>query len=66
MAKIAKADNDAMNSLYAGELKKAGVKVASEEDPQAFEDHKEYLATLENVLADDKSESFDPNDEILD
>ena len=75
--KIAKIDNDAMNSLYAGEFGKlAGQsKTATTDwqddkgapkDPQAFADHSEYLATLKSVLAEDGKDDFDPNDEKLD
>ena len=70
--KIARVDADAMNSLYASELTKAGVKVAADDDkgaphdPQAFEDHAEYLATMKSVMAEDKGEDFSPNDPVLD
>lgn len=72
--KIAKIDADAMNSLYASELAKAGVKnagVSSDDkgaphDPQAFEDHAEYLELLKSVMAEDKKEDFNPNDPISD
>lgn len=71
MAKIAQTDATAMNSLFAGELVRvSGGKTAagaeSPTGPEAFTDHKEYEATLANVLADDKSESWSPNDMILD
>lgn len=62
--KIAAADANAMNSLYASEVKKAGVKTAADE--QAFTDHKDYVSTLEAILSDDKKESWDPNDPKLD
>jgi hypothetical protein len=65
MAKIAAADRDAMNQLYVEELNKTGAKVAGE-DVQAFEDHKEFLDTLESVLKDDKKEGWAPNDPKLD
>jgi len=61
MAKIAAADNSAMNRLYAQELKQAGIKTANEEDnadPVAFADHKKYLDTLEAILKSDKKDSF--------
>lgn len=73
--KIAKVDNDAMNSLFATEFSRlAGKKQAADwqdekgapKDPQAFKDHEEYLATLKSVLADDNSQDHDPNDEKLD
>lgn len=59
MSKIAKVDNEAMNSLYASELTKAGVKFAADDDgkgtihaPQAWEDHQEYLATLKSIMSE--------------
>jgi hypothetical protein len=66
--KIAAVDKTAMDALYAEDFKR--VAAASDvkdqngapEDPQAFEDHEEYLATLENVLSEDKKNSFEPND----
>ena len=72
--KIARADNDAMNVLYATELAKAGVKVAAADDNgqdkgiQAFEDHGDYVKTLESALKNDKNieGSGDPNDAIKD
>ena len=69
--KIAASDNKAMNALLGLELKAAGLKVAAagEEgsgDPQAFEDHEEYLKTLDEVLKEGDKESWSPNDEILD
>lgn len=71
MAKIAHVDAEAMNSLYASELKTAGIKTAEDKgepkDPQAFKDHEEYLATLESVLKEDaKVEGGNANDPILD
>jgi hypothetical protein len=65
--KIAKVDNDAMNQLFAGEIsrmtgRKSAAGFSDEKgaphDPQAFEDHSEYLATLAAVMkesADDAS-----------
>jgi hypothetical protein len=82
MAKqIAAADREAMNSLYASEIDRlstvAGVKSAAtktdisddngkEQGPQAFKDHEEYVDVVTSVLNDDKSESFNPNDQDLD
>lgn len=63
--KIAAADATAMNTLLASELSKSGVKVASEEI-QAFDDHAEYVSTLESALTEDKKESWNPNDPKLD
>lgn len=70
--KIAKVDADAMNSLFASELTKSGVKFAASDDkgiinaPQAFEDHDEYLETLKSVMAEDSKTDFQPNDQVLD
>ena len=70
--KIAQVDADAMNSLYASELKKAGVKYAAADengaphDPQAFEDHAEYLETMKSVMAEDGRNDGNPNDPIAD
>lgn len=74
--KIAKIDNEAMNSLYGTEFARlAGRKIADKvqegeagytQDPQAFKDHEEYLATLKSVLSEDGSQDHDPNDKVLD
>ena len=66
----------AMNALYAGEIKRIASKTAGEvdtktegptpADAQAFKDKAEYIKTLEDVLAEDKREGWNPNDEILD
>lgn len=72
--KIAKVDAAAMNSLYASELEKAGIKIAADnegpggKDIQAFEDHKDYLDTVKNAMTADNSVegSTDPNDKVLD
>ena len=70
--KLAKVDAEAMNSLYASELTKAGIKTAADDekgaphDPQAFEDHSEYLETLKSVMSEDKKTDFTPNDPTLD
>jgi hypothetical protein len=70
--KIAKVDAEAMNSLYASELTKAGIKVAADDekgaphDPQAFKDHAEYLETMKSVMAEDSKTDFQPNDPIQD
>lgn len=63
MAKIAAADNAAMNQLFAEEMKTAGIKVAGE-DLQAFADHKSYTETLESALK--TTNSWAPNDPVLD
>jgi hypothetical protein len=66
--KIAAVDNQAMNALYAAEMQKAAATVGirdqngAPKDEVAFADHEEYLATLENVMAEDKREGFSPND----
>lgn len=72
--KIAKIDNDAMNSLYGTEFARlTGKKTAdwqddkgAPKDEQAFKDHEEYLATLKSVLSEDDSQDHDPNDVRLD
>jgi hypothetical protein len=70
--KIAAVDNEAMNSLFAAELKKrAGAYDTKEEGPvptdaQAFADHAEYLSTLESVLKGDKKSDFNENDVLAD
>ncbi len=72
MKKIARIDAEAMNSLYASELTKAGIKYAASDDkgaphdPQAFEDHQTYLETLKAVMSEDKREDFNPNDVLQD
>ena len=66
MTKIAAADASAMNKLFAQELTRTGSKIAAGEDIQAFDDHKEYVGTLESVLGDDKKDGWDPNDVKLD
>lgn len=64
--KIAAPDAQAMNKLYAQELAKTGAKVAAGEDIQAFDDHQEYVSTLETVLSEDKKDGWEPNDPKLD
>jgi hypothetical protein len=61
-------DKRAMNRLFQSELIRTGLKTAADDgkDPQAFEDHKEYEATVEAILREDKTESWDPNDPLLD
>ena len=64
-----------INSLYASEVarisKNAGEVDTKEEGPtpadaQAFKDHKDMISVLESVMAEDKKDSFSPNDAILD
>lgn len=70
--KIAQVDATAMNSLYASELTRMGVKVAADDekgaphDPQAFKDHAEYIETMKSVMAEDSKTDFQPNDPIQD
>jgi hypothetical protein len=73
--KIAKVDAEAMNSLYASELEKAGIKTSAADnespggkDIQAFEDHKAYLETIKSAMsADSKVDGGgDPNSVTLD
>lgn len=66
--KIAAVDKQAMDALYVEDFKRVAAaqdvrdQNGAPEDPVAFEDHEEYLATLENVLSEDKKNAFDPND----
>ena len=74
--KLAKADNEAMNRLFASELSKAGIKTAAAEesdagrsdDPQAFKDHEDYIKTVEDAFKSDKKVEGgkDPNDVLFD
>ena len=64
--KIAAVDAEAMNNLFAEELTKTGSKVSAGEKLQCFDDHKDYVSTLESVLSDDKNDAWEPNDMILD
>ncbi len=68
--KIVAADAAVINRLYAQEVSKIAadqkVKIATPEDPQAFKDHSEYTSLLENVMREDKGESFNPNDPLKD
>jgi hypothetical protein len=72
MGKIAHVDNQAMNALLKSELARGGKVAAASDyaddmgDPQAFKDHEEYNATLEEVLKEDNTEAWPPNDPILD
>lgn len=59
-------DQKAINTLFASELTRMGTKTAADAPPQAFEDHKDFEATLENVMAEDKKNSWEPNDMLLD
>ena len=65
--KIAAVDKTALDSLFAEEMKKSAASEVRDPngapvDEVAFADHEEYLATLEGVLAEDKKNSFEPND----
>jgi hypothetical protein len=73
--KIAAADAGVINSLYASEVtrlaKSAGEVDTKEEGPtpadaQAFKDHEDYISTLESVMADDKKNSLNANDALID
>ena len=69
---IVAVDKTAMDTLYAEDIKRVTARAGiadqngAPEDPQAFEDHSEYIATLESVMSEDKKDSFSPNDEKLD
>jgi len=65
MQKIAKIDNQAMNHLFKLEASRRGIKLALE-DPQAFKDHKDYLETVDSVLKSEKTNSWPPNEQLLD
>ena len=73
--KFAAAESSAMNRLFAGELDRLGLKKAQSaikdekgapHDPQAFEDHDEYLKTLEQIMKEDEKTEGDPNDVHID
>ena len=65
--KIAELDNTALNELLRHDLTRMGSKTASEDKTlQCVKDHEELISLLDSVLKEDKTESFDPNDEILD
>ncbi len=73
--KIAAVDAGVINSLYASEVarisKSAGEVDTKEEGPtpsdaQAFRDHADMIEVLENVMAEDSKNGFQPNDEVLD
>jgi len=75
--KIAKIDNDAMNSLYGVEFARlAGHKSAKEgdwkdekgapHDPQAFTDHETYLDTLKSIMSGDDKMDGSANDPLTD
>jgi len=68
--KIASVDKTAMDALYKADFARVAADVKDQngapEDPQAFEDHEEYLATLEGVLKEDKRNDWEPNDVQLD
>jgi hypothetical protein len=70
--KIAEQDAKAMDQLFAQAVtagcKTAGIvdKDSPENNGGAFADHKKYVETVEEILADDKTQAFDGNDETLD
>lgn len=66
MAKIQEPDNTILNRLYAKALPKNAKKDMGTNTEVAFKDHESFLSTLEEVLASDEKESWDPNDPILD
>ena len=68
---IASADRDALTSVLQGHLGKRLVAAGMDKDSafittQVVDDHKKMTDVLENVLAEDKKEAFDPNDPKLD
>lgn len=71
--KIARVDAEIMNSLYAAELEKGGIKTAADnegpggKDIQAFADHKDYLETVKSAMtADESIEGSNPNSPTVD
>jgi hypothetical protein len=64
------AEAEAVREAVVKEDKKEEAKTAAKnegnQDPQAFDDHKEYLDILESILKDDETESWDPNEPKLD
>jgi len=77
--KIAAVDAENMNQIYSSEYSRIAKRekvadlvvekdLARSADPQAFKDHDEYLAVLEEVIKEDKKSegSFDQNDVVLD
>lgn len=67
---IASADRQAMTSLLQGSLVKRAGGLIDKDSPfvteQVIDDHKEYVDTMQSILTEDKTESFPPNDPILD
>ena len=72
MTKIANSDREVLDTLYQNvvnaSLKQAGIydKELPTNTTTAFEDHADYIKTLESVLTGGKTQAFDPNDPILD
>lgn len=72
MTAIAPTDRKAMNHLFASVVstgaKKAGIvdKDLPMNTQEAFDDHESYIKTVESVLSEDKGQSWDPNNVILD
>ncbi len=66
---IASADRQAMTGLLQANLAKRTAAEDKDADfitSQVIDDHKEYSNTLQSILAEDKKEAWDPNDQILD
>lgn len=67
---IASADRQAMTSLLQANLRQRTAGVVDKDSEfvtqQVIDDHAEYTSTLEGILKEDKSQSFDPNDPKLD
>ena len=67
---IASADRQALTGLLQGHLAKRTAGILDKDSEfitsQVVDDHKEMVETLQNVLAEDKKESFPPNDPVLD
>lgn len=65
MAKIQEPDFSMLNKLYASATGKTAAKTEGHSEV-AFNDHKEFLDTLDEILSEDNKQSWDPNDMILD
>jgi hypothetical protein len=67
---IASADRTALTGLLQGHLIKRTAGLLDKDSEfitsQVIDDHKKMMDTLQNVLDEDKKESFAPNDPILD
>lgn len=65
MPKIQEPDASVLNRLYAKVQGKTAATDKGHSDT-AFKDHEELLSTLDEILASDDKQSWDPNDPVLD